>query len=108
MYQFCVEYGQKGACVIGNEASLEKALSEKDRYVAYYTEIGHTIHEATIVRICDTCVGHGVTYCKHKGHNRYGCTAFVPEKCRKVCRACRGEKTFPVELPPQEHPPCTE
>jgi len=99
-FNFTVGYGNNHACVMGNEETLDKAVAAMQYHINYYKELGYPITETTVAQWCDTCNGGGELRCKHKAHNRYS-TTFMPERCRKVCETCKGERFFPVELPAQ-------
>lgn len=96
-YNFTVGYGHKQSCVMGYQDTLDKAVTAMQHDIDYYKELGYPITDISITQMCDTCNGIGEMRCKHKSHNGYG-TTFMPEKCRKVCKTCKGERSFPVAV----------
>ena len=91
-YNANMHYG-KGSGYVSGHTTIESARNDLNKMIAYYVDLGYTIHEAVIQEICNTCDGNGkVKKCRHKYGSR--CFGYT---CYKPCSVCKNNPFTTIE-----------
>lgn len=87
-YSYEVSYSTYSA-VMGNAATLDKAIEGLNFHVAYYRDMGYPLRSASVCVRCDACAGVGRIAKGRKG---------VRFPKYTECKACKGNASFPLPL----------
>lgn len=87
-YAYEVAYSQHSS-MMGNAATLDKAIEGLNFHVAYYRDMGYPIRLANVFVRCEACEGNGRVAKGRKG---------VRFPKYTDCKACKGKASFPLPL----------